>query len=391
MTLASTRRSITLYFSRYFNNTSFQLICGIYFFSSEAPGLKDQNLVDSIQERIQCALEEYDKYNYSHYQPFRFGRLLLRLPKLKQTVSSPVSLQWLQQSFFPSLHLNSHKSFELFIEELIEKELYSNKSSLSLRHNHNMLNTGEYSHNSHSLLSLPFSLPSLSSLSSSPLSSEKLENSSIPLFNCHTDYLNKFSSGLFLPKHSMSKPFPSTTHIDSSIYNREHRNNNEFLHLIHNSPQRDSTLFSNLIKSTPKNDHCTDRIIETMNHGNQNDDTIYSSINRITTESSPSSSSSLSSLSSSSSSLNPSKLNLNHHHHHQTSMESFNRTMSSFPLNNIEHIESNHEFNHLYKDYTELFTNDLFNLLLINKKNSNLQIYYSLLRKHLNSLHNCTS
>ncbi|CAH8494090.1 unnamed protein product [Heterobilharzia americana] len=41
-------------------------------FSSEAPGLKDPVIIDSIQERIQCALEEYDKYHYSHYQPFRF-------------------------------------------------------------------------------------------------------------------------------------------------------------------------------------------------------------------------------------------------------------------------------------------------------------------------------
>uniref|UniRef100_A0A5K4FCH3 NR LBD domain-containing protein n=1 Tax=Schistosoma mansoni TaxID=6183 RepID=A0A5K4FCH3_SCHMA len=367
-------------------------------FNSEAPGLKDPTLVDSIQERIQCALEEYDKYNYSHYQPFRFGRLLLRLPKLKQTVSSPTSLKWLQQSFFPSLHHYSHKSLELLIEELFEKELYSNKSSLSFRYNHNMsyaTNTGEYSHTPHSLLPPPPPLSLPSSLSASSLPSEKLEHTSIPLFTSHTDYL-----------HSVSKHL-SSTYTDNPIYHNESRNNNEFVQLIHNSPQRNSTWFSNSINSTRKNDlyedHYTDKITETIkngnqvikhnvdgilpkHHSNQNNNVISKNINMETTESSPPSPPPLPS-SSSSSLLNSSKLSINFN----KLIERLSKTISLLPSMDIE---SKNDFNHIQnniKDYTELFTNDLLNLLLINEKNANLQIYYLLLRKHLNTIHNCTT
>ncbi|XP_018650592.1 putative coup transcription factor [Schistosoma mansoni] len=363
-----------------------------------APGLKDPTLVDSIQERIQCALEEYDKYNYSHYQPFRFGRLLLRLPKLKQTVSSPTSLKWLQQSFFPSLHHYSHKSLELLIEELFEKELYSNKSSLSFRYNHNMsyaTNTGEYSHTPHSLLPPPPPLSLPSSLSASSLPSEKLEHTSIPLFTSHTDYL-----------HSVSKHL-SSTYTDNPIYHNESRNNNEFVQLIHNSPQRNSTWFSNSINSTRKNDlyedHYTDKITETIkngnqvikhnvdgilpkHHSNQNNNVISKNINMETTESSPPSPPPLPS-SSSSSLLNSSKLSINFN----KLIERLSKTISLLPSMDIE---SKNDFNHIQnniKDYTELFTNDLLNLLLINEKNANLQIYYLLLRKHLNTIHNCTT
>ena len=44
--------------------------------------------IESLQEKSQCALEEYCRTQYPN-QPTRFGKLLLRLPSLR-TVSSQV-------------------------------------------------------------------------------------------------------------------------------------------------------------------------------------------------------------------------------------------------------------------------------------------------------------
>lgn len=60
-------------------------------------GLSDVAHVESIQEKSQCALEEYVRNQYPS-QPNRFGRLLLRLPSLR-IVSSPV----IEQLFFVRL------------------------------------------------------------------------------------------------------------------------------------------------------------------------------------------------------------------------------------------------------------------------------------------------
>lgn len=60
-------------------------------------GLSDVTHVESIQEKSQCALEEYVRNQYPS-QPNRFGRLLLRLPSLR-IVSSPV----IEQLFFVRL------------------------------------------------------------------------------------------------------------------------------------------------------------------------------------------------------------------------------------------------------------------------------------------------
>lgn len=57
--------------------------------SSDACGLSDVNHIESLQEKSQCALEEYCRTQYPN-QPTRFGKLLLRLPSLR-TVSSQVS------------------------------------------------------------------------------------------------------------------------------------------------------------------------------------------------------------------------------------------------------------------------------------------------------------
>ncbi|TWW80027.1 Nuclear receptor subfamily 2 group F member 5 [Takifugu flavidus] len=65
--------------------------------SQDAMGLSDVAHVESIQEKSQCALEEYVRNQYPS-QPNRFGRLLLRLPSLR-IVSSPV----IEQLFFVRL------------------------------------------------------------------------------------------------------------------------------------------------------------------------------------------------------------------------------------------------------------------------------------------------
>ncbi|KAK0137349.1 COUP transcription factor 2 [Merluccius polli] len=64
---------------------------------SDACGLSDVAHVDGLQEKSQCALEEYVRSQYPN-QPARFGKLLLRLPSLR-TVSSAV----IEQLFFVRL------------------------------------------------------------------------------------------------------------------------------------------------------------------------------------------------------------------------------------------------------------------------------------------------
>uniref|UniRef100_U3I5X9 NR LBD domain-containing protein n=1 Tax=Anas platyrhynchos platyrhynchos TaxID=8840 RepID=U3I5X9_ANAPP len=66
-------------------------------FSPDAVGLSDLGHVESVQEKSQCALEEYVRSQHPS-QPGRFGRLLLRLPSLR-SVSAPV----IEQLFFVRL------------------------------------------------------------------------------------------------------------------------------------------------------------------------------------------------------------------------------------------------------------------------------------------------
>ncbi|CAH0725050.1 unnamed protein product, partial [Brenthis ino] len=47
-----------------------------------ACGLSDVPHIESLQEKSQCALEEYCRSQYPN-QPTRFGKLLLRLPSLR--------------------------------------------------------------------------------------------------------------------------------------------------------------------------------------------------------------------------------------------------------------------------------------------------------------------
>lgn len=64
---------------------------------ADACGLSDVAHVEGLQEKSQCALEEYVRSQYPN-QPNRFGKLLLRLPSLR-TVSSSV----IEQLFFVRL------------------------------------------------------------------------------------------------------------------------------------------------------------------------------------------------------------------------------------------------------------------------------------------------
>uniref|UniRef100_A0A182J4S4 Uncharacterized protein n=1 Tax=Anopheles atroparvus TaxID=41427 RepID=A0A182J4S4_ANOAO len=66
-------------------------------YDNHACGLSDVAHIESLQEKSQCALEEYCRSQYPN-QPTRFGKLLLRLPSLR-TVSSQV----IEQLFFVRL------------------------------------------------------------------------------------------------------------------------------------------------------------------------------------------------------------------------------------------------------------------------------------------------
>ena len=74
-----------------------QKLINIFLCSTDAIGLTDPSVVEQLQEKSQCALEEYCRSQYPN-QPTRFGKLLLRLPSLR-TVSSSV----IEQLFFVRL------------------------------------------------------------------------------------------------------------------------------------------------------------------------------------------------------------------------------------------------------------------------------------------------
>ncbi|XP_051972150.1 nuclear receptor subfamily 2 group F member 1-B-like [Xyrauchen texanus] len=69
----------------------------IVLFTSDACGLSDVPHIEGLQEKSQCALEEYVRSQYPN-QPTRFGKLLLRLPALRMVSSSVI-----EQLFFVRL------------------------------------------------------------------------------------------------------------------------------------------------------------------------------------------------------------------------------------------------------------------------------------------------
>uniref|UniRef100_A0A336KWI0 CSON000577 protein n=1 Tax=Culicoides sonorensis TaxID=179676 RepID=A0A336KWI0_CULSO len=79
------------------DSAEYSCLKAIVLFTTDACGLSDVAHIESLQEKSQCALEEYCRAQYPN-QPTRFGKLLLRLPSLR-TVSSQV----IEQLFFVRL------------------------------------------------------------------------------------------------------------------------------------------------------------------------------------------------------------------------------------------------------------------------------------------------
>jgi len=75
----------------------FSCLKAVVLYTTDACGLTDSSVVEQLQEKSQCALEEYCRTQYPN-QPTRFGKLLLRLPSLR-TVSASV----IEQLFFVRL------------------------------------------------------------------------------------------------------------------------------------------------------------------------------------------------------------------------------------------------------------------------------------------------
>merc|ERR1719211_459842 len=79
------------------DSAEYALMKAIVLFTTDACGLSESQTIEQLQEKSQCALEEYCRTQYPN-QPMRFGKLLLRLPSLR-TVSSTV----IEQLFFVRL------------------------------------------------------------------------------------------------------------------------------------------------------------------------------------------------------------------------------------------------------------------------------------------------
>ncbi|CAB4068565.1 NR2F3 [Lepeophtheirus salmonis] len=83
----------------------------VVLFTTDACGLSESNMIEQLQEKSQCALEDYCRNHYPN-QPSRFGKLLLRLPSLR-TVSSGV----IEQLFF--VRLVGKTPIETLIRDMI--------------------------------------------------------------------------------------------------------------------------------------------------------------------------------------------------------------------------------------------------------------------------------
>jgi hypothetical protein len=79
------------------DSAEYSCLKALVLFSSDACGLTDASHIENLQEKSQCALEEYVRTQYPN-QPTRFGKLLLRLPSLRT-----VSAQVIEQLFFVRL------------------------------------------------------------------------------------------------------------------------------------------------------------------------------------------------------------------------------------------------------------------------------------------------
>ncbi|XP_077976529.1 nuclear receptor subfamily 2 group F member 1-B-like [Styela clava] len=79
------------------DSAEYSCLKAIVLFTADAHGLNDAAHIESVQEKSQCALEEYVRTQYPN-QPTRFGKLLLRLPSLRT-----VSAGMIEQLFFVRL------------------------------------------------------------------------------------------------------------------------------------------------------------------------------------------------------------------------------------------------------------------------------------------------
>ncbi|XP_015763962.1 PREDICTED: COUP transcription factor 2-like isoform X2 [Acropora digitifera] len=91
------QEQIEKYRNLHVDAAEFACLKAIVLFTSDASGLTDPQYIESLQEKTQCALEEYTRNQYPN-QPTRFGKLLLRLPSLRSINSSIV-----EQLFFVRL------------------------------------------------------------------------------------------------------------------------------------------------------------------------------------------------------------------------------------------------------------------------------------------------
>lgn len=90
----------------------------LYIFLLDACGLSDVNHIEGLQEKSQCALEEYCRTQYPN-QPTRFGKLLLRLPSLRTVSSQVLNL------FVPPIHYTNYFQYKIdkaFIQDQINSQ-----------------------------------------------------------------------------------------------------------------------------------------------------------------------------------------------------------------------------------------------------------------------------
>ncbi|XP_056148629.1 nuclear receptor subfamily 2 group F member 6a isoform X2 [Lampris incognitus] len=72
------------------DSAEYSCLKAVALFSPDACGLSDPVHVESLQEKAQVALTEYERMQYPN-QPQRFGRLLLRLPALRAVPANLIS------------------------------------------------------------------------------------------------------------------------------------------------------------------------------------------------------------------------------------------------------------------------------------------------------------
>nr|NP_001071673.1 nuclear receptor [Ciona intestinalis]BAE06356.1 nuclear receptor [Ciona intestinalis] len=83
--------------SLHVDSAEYSCLKAIVLFTADSHGLSDMTHIESVQEKSQCALEEYVRHQYPN-QPSRFGKLLLRLPSLRTVSASAI-----EQLFFVRL------------------------------------------------------------------------------------------------------------------------------------------------------------------------------------------------------------------------------------------------------------------------------------------------